>query len=91
VKCIRKHHTKECQKREQSHPKCVNCGEAHRANYRGCIAARSNSEEAQNIQEESTISQMLLKIMAKLEQQESLNQTILENDSKRRAIPDRQN
>jgi hypothetical protein len=40
---------------------------------------------------------MLLKIMAKLEQQESLNKTILErvtkleNDSKRRAIPDRQN
>jgi hypothetical protein len=60
-------------------------------------AARSNNEEAQNIEEESTISHMLLKIMAKLEQQESLNKTIvervteLENDSKRRAIPDRQN
>jgi hypothetical protein len=39
VKCVGKHHTKECQKPEQSHPKCVNCG-AHPANYRGCIVAK---------------------------------------------------
>jgi hypothetical protein len=33
-------------------------------------AARSNDEQAQNVLEESTISQMLMNIMAKLEQQE---------------------
>jgi hypothetical protein len=40
VKCVGKHHMKECQKPEQSHPKCVNCGEAHPANYRGCVVAK---------------------------------------------------
>jgi hypothetical protein len=25
---------------EQSHPKCVNCGEVHPANYRGCVVAK---------------------------------------------------
>jgi hypothetical protein len=60
-------------------------------------AARSNTEQTQNVLEENTNSQMLQKIMAKLEQQESLNRAILErvtrleNDSKRRAISDRQN
>jgi hypothetical protein len=28
VKCVRKHHVKTAKKREQSHPKCHNCGEA---------------------------------------------------------------
>jgi hypothetical protein len=60
-------------------------------------AVRSNNEQAQDILEESTFSQMLLKIMGKLDQQEGLNRTILErvtkleNDSKRRAISTRQN
>jgi hypothetical protein len=52
---------------------------------------RSNSEQAENILEESAISQMLLKIMAKLDQQENLNWIILENNSKRTAILNRQN
>jgi hypothetical protein len=46
VKCIGKHHMKECKKPNQSHPKCVNCGEAHPANYRGCVVAK----ELQKIQ-----------------------------------------
>jgi hypothetical protein len=40
-------------------------------------AVRSNNEQAQNALEESTISQMLMKITVKLDQQESLNRTIL--------------
>jgi hypothetical protein len=40
-------------------------------------AVSSNNEQAQDVLEESTISHMLLKIMAKLDQQESLNRTIL--------------
>jgi hypothetical protein len=41
VKCVGKHHMKECKKPEQSHPKCVNCGEVHPANYRGCVVAKN--------------------------------------------------
>jgi hypothetical protein len=40
VKCVGKHHTKECQKPEQSHPKCVHYGEARPANYSGCVVAK---------------------------------------------------
>jgi hypothetical protein len=36
VKCTVKHHTKECRKPKEAQPKCVHCGEAHSANYRGC-------------------------------------------------------
>jgi hypothetical protein len=60
-------------------------------------AVSSINEQAQDTLDDGTISQMLLKIMAKLDQQESLNRTILkrvtklENESKRRAITNRQN
>jgi hypothetical protein len=40
VKCVGKHHTKECQKPEQSLPKYVNCGEARPANYRSSVVAK---------------------------------------------------
>jgi hypothetical protein len=76
----------------------------HQAQYahvqagKSCVqAVRCNNAQAQDISEEGTISQMLLKIMAKLDQQESLNHTILErvtkveNESKWGAIPNRQN
>jgi hypothetical protein len=59
-------------------------------------AVRRNNEQAQNALQERTISQALLKIMVKLDQQESLNRTILdrvtklEHDSKRRAIANSQ-
>jgi len=39
VKCAGKHHTKECRKPKEAKPKCVHCGEAHPANYRGCTVA----------------------------------------------------
>lgn len=39
VKCTGKHHTKDCKKPESAKPKCIHCGEAHPANYRGCIVA----------------------------------------------------
>ena len=29
-----------CKKEINQHPKCVNCGEGHPANYRGCIVAK---------------------------------------------------
>ena len=39
VKCAGKLHTKECRKPKGAQPKCVHCGEAHPANYRGCSVA----------------------------------------------------
>lgn len=36
VKCSSKHHYKDCPKRPNEAPTCVNCGENHTANYRGC-------------------------------------------------------
>lgn len=39
VKCIGKHLTKDCKKSQNEEPKCVHCGEAHPANYRGCTTA----------------------------------------------------
>ena len=40
VKCAGKHKTIDCLKTETEQPKCVNCGEAHPANYRGCVVAK---------------------------------------------------
>lgn len=40
VKCTGKHLTKDCRKPAEQKPKCVHCGEAHPANYRGCIIAK---------------------------------------------------
>jgi len=39
INCAGKHHTKECRKPKEAQPKCVHCGEAHPANYRGCGVA----------------------------------------------------
>ena len=36
VKCAGRHHTKECKKPKETKAKCIHCGEAHPANYRGC-------------------------------------------------------
>lgn len=40
VKCAGKHHTKNCKKTDEAKPKCVHCGEAHPASYRGCSVAK---------------------------------------------------
>lgn len=40
VKCTGKHLTRDCNKTAEIKPKCVHCGEAHPANYRGCIVAK---------------------------------------------------
>ena len=40
VKCAGKHSTTECKKSASSAPKCLHCGEAHPANYRGCAVAK---------------------------------------------------
>lgn len=36
VKCLGNHLYNECTKKKDEPPACVNCGEAHSANYRGC-------------------------------------------------------
>lgn len=40
VKCTGKHLTINCIKSADEKPKCVHCGEAHPANYRGCMIAK---------------------------------------------------
>lgn len=40
VKCAGSHLTIDCKLDRTSTPKCVNCHEAHPANYRGCIVAK---------------------------------------------------
>lgn len=40
VKCAGKHLTAVCTKPASVAPKCINCGEAHPASYRGCVVAK---------------------------------------------------
>lgn len=40
VKCAGRHITSDCQQTEDQKSKCVNCGEEHHANYRGCLGAK---------------------------------------------------
>uniref|UniRef100_A0A2A4JZV6 Pre-C2HC domain-containing protein n=1 Tax=Heliothis virescens TaxID=7102 RepID=A0A2A4JZV6_HELVI len=40
VKCTGKHLTRDCTKPTDTKPKCVHCGEAHPASYRGCVVAK---------------------------------------------------
>lgn len=40
VKCAGDHISADCPKPRESKPICVNCGESHTANYRGCITAK---------------------------------------------------
>lgn len=53
VKCAGQHSTIDCKKPDNQHPKCCNCGEAHPANYRGCIVAK----ELQKIRNKSSSGQ----------------------------------
>ena len=41
LNCAQEHNTRSCPNAEQVPPKCSNCGEAHKANYADCTAARS--------------------------------------------------
>jgi len=55
VKCAGKHNTKECRKPKEAQPKCVHCGEAHPANYRGCsVAIELQKIKTQNIKARRT-------------------------------------
>lgn len=45
VKCNNNHHYSECTKRSDDPPICVNCGENHAANYRGCSYYRELKEK----------------------------------------------
>lgn len=40
VKCAGRHATKDCKLVKLEKAKCANCGEAHPANYRGCVVAK---------------------------------------------------
>ena len=55
VKCIGKHHTRDCVKPRDAPPKCVHCGENHPANFRGCSVAK----EIQNIRNQSIMKKNL--------------------------------
>lgn len=68
VKCIGKHHTKDCQKPKQSHPKCVNCGEAHPANYRGCVVATELQKMRNNSNQKKTETKTSENITRQLQQ-----------------------
>ena len=55
AKCAGKHHTKECKKPKEAHPKCVHCGEAHPVNYRGCsVAIQLQKIKTQNMKAKRT-------------------------------------
>jgi len=55
VKCAGKHHTKECKRPKEAQPKCVHCGEAHPANYRGCsVAIELQKIKTQNMKAKRT-------------------------------------
>lgn len=51
VKCLEPHHYSDCPKRPNEAPSCVNCGESHTANYKGCpyykniIQQRTHNQE----------------------------------------------
>lgn len=49
VKCAGNHLTAECKKLGNSPPKCSNCGEAHPANYRGCLVAKELQSRRKNL------------------------------------------
>ena len=49
VKCAGRHETNRCEKPKDLKAKCVNCNEAHPANYRGCMFAK----ELQKIRNEA--------------------------------------
>jgi len=55
VMCAGKHHTKECKKPKEAQPKCVHCGEAHPATYRGCsVAIEVQKIKTQNMKPKRT-------------------------------------
>lgn len=59
VKCAGKHSTKNCTKTKEQKPKCVNCGENHPANYRGCYVAKElqklKNQKNKKLKQKSTI------------------------------------
>ena len=54
VKCAGPHKTEECTKPLKEKPKCINCGEDHPANYRGCLVAK----ELQKLRNKNTQTKM---------------------------------
>lgn len=54
VKCAGKHLTKDCSKEKSTPPKCYNCGEAHPANYRGCLVAKELQKRRDNLYKDRT-------------------------------------
>lgn len=51
LKCGAKHATKTCTKDTSSPAKCVNCGDAHPANYRGCTKYQAELQRRQQRQQ----------------------------------------
>lgn len=49
VKCTGQHHYTKCPKTPQQKPQCVNCGEEHTANYKGCSYYGKIKSASQNM------------------------------------------
>lgn len=78
VKCVGKHRTAECTKQKDAPPKCVNCGEAHPANYRGCIVIKElqkirNKTRETSISTRPEINSASTRISTKLRAHQTLN------------------
>lgn len=50
VKCAGKHDSKDCNKSRELPATCANCGDAHPANYRGCLIAKNLQNRKQERQ-----------------------------------------
>ncbi len=79
VKCVGKHRTAECTKQKDTPPKCVNCGEAHPANYRGCIVIKElqkirNKTRRTSISTRPEINSASTRISTNLRPHQTLNQ-----------------
>lgn len=48
VKCTGQHHYSECTKIKSAPPKCVNCGDEHTANYKGCSIYKKAADPMKN-------------------------------------------
>ncbi|KMQ84815.1 nucleic-acid-binding protein from transposon x-element [Lasius niger] len=82
VKCTGEHLTEACPKPTDT-PKCTNCGEAHTANYRGCIVAKELQKRRNKVINSKKIAGKQLKQIVKDRQAELKKTTGI-----KQAVPD---
>lgn len=72
VKCAGEHLSSACPQQQMAKPKCINCGENHPANYRGCIVAkemqkmRNNDKKAKKSPQANFVQRSEIKKAAKV-------------------------